>query len=645
MKKHVSILFTLALALIVAAGMTVFASAETETQTVTEVVEITYGDANGDNTVNMKDVLTIRKYVAGIATSIDLVAADTNGDGVVNMKDVLTVRKFVAGIIKDINGGKTEPSATEPTATATEPTATATEPTTEPTSAPTTAPTTAPTKISENTETVFFGSYEQDGDLDNGEEPIEWIVLEEQDGAKLLLSRYVLDYRMQSDHYCENYQWGVGEDVRRWLNNEFYDEAFSEEEKPYLQQKRTIVKQQNPSLGNEDVATYDWVSFLSAEELAQYFDLKTDAQNNTYSEEIIAEPTPAAAESFEFTTTVDADWYGFKHLGYSDNWMGKNTALWLLRTPGGGGSCDASFVSDSGIVCYDYLTTFLGGVRPVILLADEPYTFDETVCYPKNALLEKEISHNPDGSSFVSEEYTYDANGNQLTKTRYYADGSVDCWCEYTYDANGNETSERWYNAAGSVWYWIELTYDENGNQTSQRYYNADGSVNWWDSWDATYDENGNQMSRRYYNDDGSASYYYEYTYNTNGNMTSERYYYADGSVDHWYEYTYDANGNMTSERYYNADGSVGGWTEYTYDANGNETSERYYYADGSVDFWYEYTYDANGNRTSARYYNAGGSVGDWYEYTYDENGNRLSERSYNADGSARYWYEYIYLN
>lgn len=56
------------------------------------------GDATGDGTVNMKDVLAIRKYVAGLTTELNLAAADVNGDGNVNMKDVLAVRKIVAGI-------------------------------------------------------------------------------------------------------------------------------------------------------------------------------------------------------------------------------------------------------------------------------------------------------------------------------------------------------------------------------------------------------------------------------------------------------------------------------------------------------------------------------------------------------------------
>ena len=46
---------------------------------------------------------------------------------------------------------------------------------------------------------VQFGRYEQDNDLENGPEPIEWRVLEIKDQAALLLSRSILD--LKSYHY------------------------------------------------------------------------------------------------------------------------------------------------------------------------------------------------------------------------------------------------------------------------------------------------------------------------------------------------------------------------------------------------------------------------------------------------------------
>ena len=73
------------------------------TTTGTEADDILYGDANGDGAVNMKDVLILRKFLAGIDVSYVEINSDVNGDGAVNMKDVLILRKFLAGIITVID--------------------------------------------------------------------------------------------------------------------------------------------------------------------------------------------------------------------------------------------------------------------------------------------------------------------------------------------------------------------------------------------------------------------------------------------------------------------------------------------------------------------------------------------------------------
>jgi|GEM_PF-5220704 hypothetical protein len=58
------------------------------------------GDVNGDGDVTMKDVLKIRRYIAGLddLTPEEFERADVNGDGDVTMKDVLKIRRYIAGI-------------------------------------------------------------------------------------------------------------------------------------------------------------------------------------------------------------------------------------------------------------------------------------------------------------------------------------------------------------------------------------------------------------------------------------------------------------------------------------------------------------------------------------------------------------------
>ena len=56
-----------------------------------------YGDVNGDGSVNKKDSLALKKYLADPANTIDLAAADVNADGTVNKKDSLRLKQYLAG--------------------------------------------------------------------------------------------------------------------------------------------------------------------------------------------------------------------------------------------------------------------------------------------------------------------------------------------------------------------------------------------------------------------------------------------------------------------------------------------------------------------------------------------------------------------
>ncbi len=72
---------------------------------------------------------------------------------------------------------------------------------------------------------VTIGHYEQDNQTSNGKESIEWIVLAKEENKCLLLSKYALDVLK----YNRGVQW-INTDIRKWLNNEFLNEAFTEDE-------------------------------------------------------------------------------------------------------------------------------------------------------------------------------------------------------------------------------------------------------------------------------------------------------------------------------------------------------------------------------------------------------------------------------
>jgi hypothetical protein len=75
---------------------------------------------------------------------------------------------------------------------------------------------------------VFFGAFEQDGNLKNGKEPILWRVLDISDDTILLLSEYGLICRCYHETY-EHVTWETS-DIRKWLNETFLDVSFTKSE-------------------------------------------------------------------------------------------------------------------------------------------------------------------------------------------------------------------------------------------------------------------------------------------------------------------------------------------------------------------------------------------------------------------------------
>ena len=124
--------------------------------------------------------------------------------------------------------------------------------------------------------TVIFGHYEQDNDQTNGKEPIEWIVLDKQDGKSLLLSKYALDSKQF--HETKNpVNWDTCS-LRRWLNNDFFKEAFSQNEQKVVVYSYVdnSVNQRNPAtVTSPGSNTSDYVFLLSYAEAKTYLDIKT----------------------------------------------------------------------------------------------------------------------------------------------------------------------------------------------------------------------------------------------------------------------------------------------------------------------------------------------------------------------------------
>lgn len=87
---------------------------------------------------------------------------------------------------------------------------------------------------------IIFGSYEQDNDMVNGAEPIEWIVLERNGNDLLVLSRYGLDCVPYNDSETD-VTWETCS-LRKWLNDQFINTAFSSTEKSMILERNVIAE-------------------------------------------------------------------------------------------------------------------------------------------------------------------------------------------------------------------------------------------------------------------------------------------------------------------------------------------------------------------------------------------------------------------
>ena len=234
---------------------------------------------------------------------------------------------------------------------------------------------------------IIFGHYEQDGNQDNGMEPIEWDILSEEDGRILVISRYILDsqpYNVVDEEITwENCS------LRTWLNNDFLNIAFSPEEQSLIQ-ATTLSNPDNTYFGIDGGNdTVDRVFCLSVDEALQYYNEYTVYSDDPwyFSQSFMAEVTQYAIDndarydvisSDRFEGLVEGPMYNY----LTEDVIGCRWGIWWLRSPGGisyinddpdypapfTNACYVSELGDLGWThCFNDVDTYLG-VRPAIWL-------------------------------------------------------------------------------------------------------------------------------------------------------------------------------------------------------------------------------------------------------------------------------------
>lgn len=123
---------------------------------------------------------------------------------------------------------------------------------------------------------ITFGTYEQNNNRQDGPEDLEWIVLEQENDQILIITKACID-SLPYHSRLESVTWEFSS-LRKWLNEDFIDTAFTEDEKSQI----ISVENQNPDHTYAETdsgrATVDQVFILNMEEANTYFTTCTSRQ-------------------------------------------------------------------------------------------------------------------------------------------------------------------------------------------------------------------------------------------------------------------------------------------------------------------------------------------------------------------------------
>lgn len=195
----------------------------------------------------------------------------------------------------------------------------------------------------EKGDVVYWGSYEQDNNYANGQEPIEWIVLSRGVNTFTLLSKYCLDYQPYNTRQ-ESVTWAQCT-LRNWLNDTFFNTAFSDAEQTVIC-SRNNRNSDNHAFGTKGGShTTDIVSIFSSGVSEDYYSYKG----------IIAKPTEYVKVVSGCGNVYDNENYGFAYWVRMPG-MEQDTAAYIM-----GGDYSPFDTAKNGIEVSNSL-----GVRPVI---------------------------------------------------------------------------------------------------------------------------------------------------------------------------------------------------------------------------------------------------------------------------------------
>ena len=190
-------------------------------------------------------------------------------------------------------------------------------------------------------DTITLGFFEQDGDEDNGDEAIEWLVLsvDDSENKALVISKYGLYLGMYT--MAEAPITWEESPIREFLNEEFVYDIFDENELSRL--IPTVLENDDHDYGSYSVPggedTEDLMFILSVDEAKEYFP-------DDESRKCIATEFALMNDVWVVTEEMVKE----RPFAYSEDMIGYST--WWLRGPGASDQCASIVLADGSIPDY-----------------------------------------------------------------------------------------------------------------------------------------------------------------------------------------------------------------------------------------------------------------------------------------------------
>ena len=221
---------------------------------------------------------------------------------------------------------------------------------------------------------IVFGAYEQDGDLTNGPEPIEWEVFNSDSNGTLLVSRYVIDAKPYNEVQSKDITWETCT-LRKWLNDDFMNKAFTVGEQGCIRSASISTPANRNNSRPAGITTTDQIFILSADEMLDHYSFE-EVDNNylhAFGPATVTPPTEYAKNNgvnwthFDETTINEGE---ISEKSYRFDLIGREGAWWWLRSVGSsrGHACIVGANGGMGFNCDRKVELAIIGVRPALYI-------------------------------------------------------------------------------------------------------------------------------------------------------------------------------------------------------------------------------------------------------------------------------------